>query len=206
MKNNSIQVIALDFLENKNNKTFTALMNRLRPGIFQFAYNYLKDKDLANDVVSQTFLAVWEKIDQYNPKFNFSTWVYAIAKNESLGIIKTKNKNVSLETYTLNHSHLLQLYNPVFNMNTEVIGPSGEDLTKKLFDASISIINELDEPYRSVMIEREINKKQLNEIANDLKMNLSTVKTRLRRARKDVAKKLSKKYSEMVESYLTDEK
>jgi len=104
-----------------------------------------------------------------------------------------------------NHSRLLQMYNPVFNMNTEVMGPSGEELTQKLFDASVSAIDELDEPYKSVMIEREINQKQLNDIAIDLGMNLSTVKTRLRKARKDVAEILYKKYPDAVDAYFGNE-
>jgi len=201
----SIQNIALDFLQNKNNKTFSDLINRLRPGLLSFAYKYVKDSDLAKEVVSQTFIVIWEKIDQYNPKFNFSTWVYAIAKNESLGIIRTRNKNLSFDRYMHNHSRLIQMYNPVFTMNTEVMGPSGEELTQKLFDASLSAINELDEPYRSVMIEREINQKQLNDIADDLGMNLSTVKTRLRKGRKDVAEILYKKYPDAVDAYFGNE-
>lgn len=201
----SIQNIALDFLQNKNNKTFSELINRLRPGLLSFAYKYVKDSDLAKEVVSQTFIVIWEKIDQYNPKFNFSTWVYAIAKNESLGIIRNRNKNLSFDRYMHNHSRLFQMYNPVFNMNTEVMGPSGEELTQKLFDASVSAIDELDEPYKSVMIEREINQKQLNDIAIDLGMNLSTVKTRLRKARKDVAEILYKKYPDAVDAYFGNE-
>lgn len=201
----SIQNIALDFLQNKNNKTFSELINRLRPGLLAFAYKYVKDSDLAKEVVSQTFIVIWEKIDQYNPKYNFSTWVYAIAKNESLGIIRNRNKNLSFDRYMHNHSRLLQMYNPVFNMNTEVMGPSGEELTQKLFDASISAIHELDEPYRSVLIEREINQKQLNDIADDLGMNLSTVKTRLRKGRKDVAEILYKKYPDAVDAYFGNE-
>jgi len=201
----SIQNIALDFLQNKNNKTFSDLINRLRPGLLSFAYKYVKDSDLAKEVVSQTFIVIWEKIDQYNPKFNFSTWVYAIAKNESLGIIRTRNKNLSFDRYMHNHSRLIQMYNPVFTMNTEVMGPSGEELTQKLFDASLSAINELNEPYRSVMIEREINQKQLNDIADDLGMNLSTVKTRLRKGRKDVAEILYKKYPDAVDAYFGNE-
>ena len=200
-KTPSIQSIALEFIEQKNNKTFSTLINRLKPGLLSFAYRYVKDQDLANEVVSQTFIVIWEKIEQYNSKFNFSTWVYAIAKNEALGIIRTNSKTVSFDKYTSNHSRLLQIYNPVFNMNAEVIGPSGEELTKKLFDASISVINELAEPYKTVMIEREINQKQLNDIAIDLDWNLSTVKTRLRKARKDVAEKLYKKYPDMIDSY-----
>jgi DNA-directed RNA polymerase specialized sigma24 family protein len=51
------------------------------------------------------------------------------------------------------------------------------------------------------MIERELNQKQLSDIAIDLGWNLSTVKTRLRKARKDVAEILYKKYPDMVDSY-----
>jgi RNA polymerase sigma-70 factor (ECF subfamily) len=201
-KNNpSIQTLALEFIKNKNNETFKILINRLKPGLLSFAYKYVKDRDLSKEVVSQTFITVWEKMEQYKPQYNFSTWVYAIAKNEALGIIRNGHKNLSYDRYMHNHSRLLQLYNPVFNMNTECMGPSGEELTQQLFDASISAINSLDEPYKTVMVEREINQKQLNDIAYDLNWNLSTVKTRLRKARKDVAQILYKKYPDMVDSY-----
>lgn len=204
-KAESIQTIALNFIENKNNTTFTILVNRLRPGLLSFAYKYVKDGDLAQEVVAQTFIALWEKIEQYKPQYNFSTWVYAIAKNEALGILRNKNKTLSFDKYTENHSKLLQTYNPVFNMNTECMGPSGEELTQRLFDASISAINELDEPYKTVMLEREINQKHLNDIADSLGWNLSTVKTRLRKARKDVAQVLYKKYPDLVDSYFGNE-
>lgn len=199
--NKSIQFIALDFIEHKNNNTFKTLINRLKPGLLSFTYKYLRDKELANEAVSQTFVAIWKKIDQYNSNYNFSTWVYAIAKNEALGILRNANKTVSYDMYLENHSKTLQIHTPVYNINTEVIGPSGEELTKLLCDASISIINELDEPYKKVMIEREINQKQLHVIALDLQWNLSTVKTRLRKARKDVAEKLYNKYPTMVDLY-----
>jgi len=201
----SIQTIALNFIENKNNTTFTILVNRLRPGLLSFAYKYVKDGDLAKEVVAQTNIVIWEKIDQYKTQYNFSTWVYAIAKNEALGILRNKNKTLSYDKYTENHSKLLQTYNPVFNMNTECMGPVGEELVQRLFDASISAINELEEPYKSVVFEREVNQKQLNEIAADLRMNLSTVKTRLRKGRKDVAEVLYKKYPGLVESYFGNE-
>jgi RNA polymerase sigma-70 factor (ECF subfamily) len=197
----SIQNIALEFIKNKNNETFTKIISRLKPGLLSFAYKYVKDRDLSNEVVSQTFIIVWEKIDQYKPEFNFSTWVYAIAKNEALGILKAGNKTLSLDKYTDNHSKVLQLYNPVYTMNTECMSPVGEELTQQLFDVSISAIKELTEPYKTVMIERELNQKQLSDIAVDLGWNLSTVKTRLRKARKDVAQVLYKKYPDLVDSY-----
>jgi RNA polymerase sigma-70 factor (ECF subfamily) len=204
-KTQSIQTIALNFIENKNNESFTTLINRLKPGLSSFANNFVKDKDLANEVLSHTFIAIWEKIHQYDTKYNFSTWVYAIAKNEALGLLRNKNKNLSFDKYNSNHSRILQIYNPVFNMNIEVMGPTGEELTQKLYDASLSAIDQLDEPYKTVMIEREINQKQLNDIADDLQWNLSTVKTRLRKGRRDVADILYKKYPDLVDSYFGNE-
>lgn len=200
-KKMSIQTIALNFIEKRDNETFKTLINRLTPGLLSFARNFVKDNDLAKEVVAQTFIAIWEKIDQYNSKYNFSTWAYAIAKNEALGILRNSNKNLSYEKYLENHSKVLQMYSPVFNMNTECVGPTGDDLTQKLFDASLKAIETLSEPYKTVMIEREINQKHLNEIAIDLDWNLSTVKTRLRKGRKDVAEILYKKYPDLVDAY-----
>jgi len=205
-KSTSIQTIALNFLENKNNDNFTKLINRLKPGILTYAYKFVKDKDVANDVTSQTFIIIWKSIKTYNPqRGNFSTWAYRIARNEALTIIKNDKKKLSYDKYMNNYSKLLQIYSPVFNINTECMLPHGEDLTQELYDASISVIKELDEPYKTVMVEREINQKQLNDIADYLGWNLSTVKTRLRKARKDVVEVLYKKYPDLVDSYFGNE-
>lgn len=203
---NSIQIIALNFIENKNNETFSELVNRLRPGLLSFAYKYMKDRDMSQEVVAQTFLIVWEKIHQYNSEYNFSTWVYAIAKNVALGILRDKNKHLSHDKLTENYSKELRAYSPIFNMNIECVGPTGEELTQQLYDASIAAINNLNEPYKTVMVERELKQKQLNDIAVDLGWNLSTVKTRLRKGRKDIANVLTKKYPELVETYFETER
>lgn len=199
--NVSIQTLALQFIQNKDNKNFKLLIERLKPGLLTFAFNFTKDKDSSEEVVSRTFISIWKKIDQYNDKYNFSTWVYAIAKNHALGILRENSRNVSLEKLSKNNSKLFQIYNPIYDMDTECVGANGEQLVQQLYDASISVIKELKEPYRTVMIEREINQKQLNDIADDLSWNLSTVKTRLRKARKDIADILYKKYPDLVDSY-----
>jgi RNA polymerase sigma-70 factor (ECF subfamily) len=200
-KTNSIQSIALDFIEKKDNASFAILMKRLKPGLNSYVYKYIKDRDLCNEVLSQTFITIWEKINQYNPKWNFSTWVYAIAKNETLGQIRIKNKTVSHDKMVENHSKVLTNFSPIVSMNIESIGPTGEQLIQDLYDASLNAINNLKEPYRTVIFEREINQKQLQDIADQLSWNLSTVKTRLRKARKDVAETLVKKYPGLVEAY-----
>jgi len=198
----SIQNLALDFIEQKNNKNFTELINRLKPGLTSFAYKYIQDVDIINEVISQTFISIWEKIEQYNSKYNFSTWAYAIAKNEALGQLRVKSKTVSHDQLSENHSKVLQNCSPIENPEFEVIGPVGEDLIQALYDASVNAIHNLKEPYKTVMIEREVNKKQLHVIANELGWNTSTVKTRLRKARKDIAIGIKSQYPDLVEAYI----
>jgi len=200
-QNRSIQSIALDFIEKKDNETFSNLIDRLKPGLVSFVYRYVQDKDLINDVLSQTFISIWEKIDQYNSKYNFSTWVYAIAKNEALGQIRIKNKTLSHEQLTENHSKALRNNSPLEEFQIEVIGPTGEELVQKLYDASVSAIYNLNEPYKTVMIEREVNRKQLQTIADELGWNTSTVKTRLRKARRVIAENIKKHYPDLVSAY-----
>ena len=201
-KIDSLQTIAIKFIENKNNENFKNLINRLNPGLSSYAYGFVKDKDISDEIVSETFISIWKKIEQYIPsKGCFSTWAYSIAKNESLGVLRKMNKTVSYDMYSENNSRELQASTPVFNMNTECMLPAGEELTQMIFDVSLSIIHTLDEPYKTVMIERAFNQKQLSDIADELGWNLSTVKTRLRKARKDVAEVMYKKYPDLVSSY-----
>jgi len=204
-KENSIQSIALDFLENRDDKTFRTLINRLKPGLISYTYKYVQNMDLCKEIVSKTFIAVWEKLDQYKTQYNFSTWVYAIAKNEALGQLRIQKRNLSHEKLTENHSKILKLYSPVETMDIEVIGPSGEELTLCLYEKTIEEIQALDEPYKTVMVEREINQKRLQDIAADLNWNLSTVKTRLRKARKDIANTLKEKHPDLLEAYYDED-
>jgi len=200
-RENSIQTLALNFIENKDEVIFKKLIDRLRPGLMGFVYKYVKDVDSSNEIVSQVFIRVWEKLHQYNAKWNFSTWVYGIAKNESLGYLRIKKRNLSHEQLEENHSRILRIYSPEVTMNVESIGPSYEEIIDSLHVKTIEAIHNLKEPYRAIMIEREINQKQLQSIAKDLNMNLSTVKTRIRKARKDLNESLLKNHPSLIKSY-----
>lgn len=204
-KAESLQSIAMNFVNDKSECNFNILMKRLKPGLFTFALNFVKDKSLAEEVVSETFISIWKNIEQYKTEFNFSTWAYAIAKNESLYILRHSNRNVSYDMYLTNNSKELANSSPVYDMEIECMTPTGEDLFQELYDASISAINKLRSPYNTVMYERVINKKQLSTIATDLGWELSTVKTRLTKAKKELAEIVSKSHPMLVKSYINEE-
>jgi RNA polymerase sigma-70 factor (ECF subfamily) len=92
-KEKNIQRLAEDFLELKNERSFKTLFERLKPGLLNHCYVILKDKELAEDAFINTMSKIWTKIDQYDlSRGNFSTWCYNIARNESLLLIKSRNK------------------------------------------------------------------------------------------------------------------
>lgn len=198
----SIQNIAIDFIQHKSEPLFIELTTRLKPGLRLFVKKYVGNKSaLIDEIISATFVSMWEKLTQYNSNYNFSTWVYAIARNEALGRIRADKKTYSHDMLVENHSKTLKLYSEVYYMDLECVGPNNDELTQHLYDLTINEINLLEEPYKTVMFEREINQLQLTDIADLLGWNLNTVKTRLVKARKDIASNLTKKYPELIDAY-----
>ena len=57
------------------------LVDRFRPRLLRFAESSLRDCQQAEDVVQETFLAVFQARQTYNPTFAVSTWVWTILLN-----------------------------------------------------------------------------------------------------------------------------
>lgn len=60
---------------------FAELVDRYRPRLLRFSQSSLRDSQLAEDVVQETFLAVFQSRQTYNPAFAFNTWVWTILLN-----------------------------------------------------------------------------------------------------------------------------
>ena len=92
--NSTIQQFAMDFFNTRSEKSFNALYSRIQPGMSYHAMQILKDKSLADDVVNVAFTKIWQKIEQYNPYWCFSTWAYKIVRNEAMQLVR-RNKPYS---------------------------------------------------------------------------------------------------------------
>ena len=65
---------------NKDESTFERIYSDYNKLVFYVIYQIVKDKEITKDLVQETFLSVYNKIDQYNGG-NFKYWVLQIAKN-----------------------------------------------------------------------------------------------------------------------------
>ncbi|GAI03370.1 unnamed protein product [marine sediment metagenome] len=62
-------------------ESFNILVNRYKNRLLSFVYRFVKDFDVSEDIVQETFLRVFRKRHDYKAIANFSTWIFTIAGN-----------------------------------------------------------------------------------------------------------------------------
>ena len=159
---------------------FSDLVLRYEKRAFNFAYRILKDAHLAEDATQEAFLRVYSKIDTFLGNSSFSTWFYTILNNICLDYLRKKSRqpdSLSIpQTSTDDEEYELQI-------EDKSAGPH-ELLQKK--DAAALLekaIDLLSYEHRLVIILRDIEGREYDEIAKILNISLGTVKSRLSRAR-----------------------
>lgn len=149
--------------------------------------NYLRgtfrnmDEFYVDDICSKSFEKAFRQISNYNPsKSQFSTWLKTIAHNTAIDLMDQENRKrrqyVSLDDEHRQQAVLDTLPDEIETPLDSII--KGEDEAR-----TVDYINGLPELYREVARKRLIDGLQYREIAEDLDMELNTVRTRIRRAK-----------------------
>lgn len=83
---------------------FTRLYKEFSPGISKLCLGYTGDASLAEDLLHEAFIAVWNNMAQFRGDASWSTWIYRIAVNTCLSHLrKHKEKTVDIEIPALKH-------------------------------------------------------------------------------------------------------
>lgn len=198
----SLQEIGLMFYNERSEASFTMLFKRIKPGLYKYLYELVPDHSTRDAVIMNTFKNVWEKIDQYDPYYAFSTWVYRIARNEGLLSKRWSKKNYSLDAMTeMGMTILNKFNNSVMTPEYEFFEPTQEEEIQRLYTLVLAEIAELPEIYKLVLTEREIKKKDYATIAQELNWKINTVRTRIKKGRQIVYTNVMEKDPNLVKKY-----
>ena len=181
-------------LKNNDEEAFNLLVKTLQDRIYNLALRIVRNVEEAEEILQETFLSVFDKIDSFQGKSKLSTWIYAIASNAALSKIRKKsNDTVTFDDETsLNlETFLLKNARENFQLNKEDTLVMTE-LREKLETA----IDSLPEGYKELFLLKEVEKFQIKEIAQILHLNPGVVKTRLHRARLQLRAILSEYWNE----------
>lgn len=72
---------------------FTELVIRYQRQVYNAAFWVLRRSEDANDIAQEVFLKVAERLNDYDPRYKFFSWIYRITVNESLNLLRRNNRD-----------------------------------------------------------------------------------------------------------------
>ena len=140
--------------------------------LVRLAFSYVKDAEIAKDIVQNTFVKCYKNLDSFRFDAQIKTWLYRITINECKDYLKSWNyKMVQVKSF--------------IHETAKSILPSTEKAVIDKFNKEEikSTISSLPKVYREVVYLYYYNSLSTEEIAKVLNIPMNTVKTRLRRAK-----------------------
>jgi RNA polymerase sigma-70 factor, ECF subfamily len=167
----------------KDFAAFEELVDRYEDKIFRLAFRFVRNETEAKEIVQDTFLLVWRKLDTFKGDSQFGSWLYRVATNTALMRLRAQRRHPEISTEELPIDYL---------DNYGQLPAAGENWAKRPDDELQSdelrrriqkAVDELPEIYRTVFIIRDVEGLSTEETAEVLEISIPTVKTRLHRAR-----------------------
>jgi len=169
-------------------RAFALLVKQYESAVYGFAFKVCRNEEKAAETLQDTFVNVYRKLDQFNGKSKFSTWLYQIVTNNCLmkrRRSKMDESSVSMDSVegreddSEHEGHAA----PVHAMISFKQTPQDEVVNKELRDLLDSAILKLPMEQRIAFVLRDVEGRSAEEAAKILKVSVPAVKSRLRRAR-----------------------
>lgn len=177
-----------------SNEAFEELVKRYAPKVFSLAARLTRNHPDTEEVLQDVFVTVHRKIDNFEGKSSFSSWLYRITVNASFMKLRKRRTDRLVLTDEL----------PLSEQEKRGEGSeahlAADRITARheLSAALDSAIGELPEEYRPVFILRDIDGLTSEEVGKILKLSVPAVKSRLHRSRDMLRRKLLRFYREYV--------
>ena len=161
-------------------EAFSLLVSAYEKKAVNFARRMLGTQEEAEDAAQEAFLKVFDKIHTFREDSSFSTWFYTVLNNICLDALRKRSRRA--ETISIHQSddtgdeYELQI-------EDTADGPYEafqKNEAKRLLEIALT---KLSDEHRTVIILRDINGFEYEEIAKILKISTGTVKSRISRAR-----------------------
>ena len=196
MIENTSKEVSIEALRSGDRLEFARLVEAYSGQIFRLALKMLGQPQDAEDVLQNTFLKAFQHIQGFEGRSSLSTWLYRIASNEALMLIRRKRPETPLVDLTPDEEEG-DSFAPV-NLADWCCLPEDELLTSEGRLRLDQAIQRLPEKLRIVFLLRDIEGLSIDETGQALDLSETAVKTRLLRARLRLREDLSAYYAERL--------
>ena len=154
---------------------FSELVHQHRMSVVNVIYRMCGEVGLAEDMAQETFIRAWQKLPNYKPRSPFRNWLFRIATNATLDVLRRERETVDIDSYQMMGSNR---------------GPEAalevKDRAKIVQQAVLS----LPPSSRGVLVLREYEGLSYKEISETLGIPIGTVMSRLNYARRRLTEEL----------------
>ena len=134
-----------------------------------FVFNYVRDEEVAKDIVHDAFLTLWSNRKRLNPVYPVKSYLFTLAQNCALNYLR------HLRVVTGNEQTVTELL--------EAANEELDDYEKRLVRLEEKLA-QLPEKQREVLVKCVVEGKKYKEVAEELDITVNTVKTHITRALK----------------------
>ncbi|MBI3162452.1 MAG: sigma-70 family RNA polymerase sigma factor [Anaerolineales bacterium] len=195
MSDSTTQEFSLEALRSGDRAEFARVMDAYSAPIYRLGLKMLGSQQDAEDVLQNTFLNALTHLKDFEGRSSLSTWLYRIASNEALMLIRRKKNTVNLDDFHSEETEDVPL--PEVFVDWTAL-PEDELLSGEGKNALDAAVNKLPESLRMVFVLRDIEGVSIRDTAEILNLTETNVKTRLLRARMFLRERLSTYYGERL--------
>lgn len=146
---------------------FDALVTEHQEAAYTAAWRILGDGETAHDVVQEAFLRILRHHERYDASKSFRTWLLSIVRNLAIDSLRRRRRVARPE-------QLADLSAPAASSPLE---------SAELRERVATVLDDLPEKYRSIIVMREMEGMPAEDIARDIGVDYSTTRWRLHQAR-----------------------
>jgi len=176
-------------------EAFDKIFELYQRKIYALAFNMMRNQMDAQDVTQEVLLTIYRKINTFQEKSAFSSWVYRITLNATYMKLRTKKKEqyVSLDEGLPNFNHAGFQNEKVSDWSKSTDSLLFSNETKGIIEKAVE---QLPEKEKVVFILRDVEGLSTEKVGDILDLTVPAVKSRLHRARLFLRKKLSNYFDE----------
>jgi RNA polymerase sigma-70 factor (ECF subfamily) len=159
-----------------NPQAFAALVEQYEKPVYNVALRMLRNPEDARDIAQTVFMKAYQNLSSYDPQYKFYSWIYRMAINESLNILRVRGRDAG----------------PVDERLAEDgDGPSELLAGEQQRDVVLAAVDRLKPEHRAVIVLRYFVDRNYEDMGEILGIDAKTVKSRLYTARQLLKDQLS---------------
>ena len=187
LQDNTIRDLQMRIALSEDMKSYKEVYLLMFDGLFQFSYSFVKSRQVAQEIVSDVFIKLWQIRTQLNSIDNLRPYLFGITKNFSLSYLARTSKNLSIQ---LDDIELDEIDIESF---IEFKNPEDLCISKETIKNIIQAIQDLPPQCQIIFSLVKVEGLKYKEVAKLLNISVFTVRNQVSIATKKIADALPQK-------------